>query len=99
MTPKQTAQERLDGCPLRVAVAENANAIKVLREDFREMKGAHKEMLSGIKDLTGELQKMRLEITPFINTAMTARAWTDRVLWALVSAALTTAIVLVGGKL
>jgi hypothetical protein len=56
-------------------------------------------LLAAVGGFTRELEKLRLEVTPFIHTAMTARTWTDRVLWALVSAALTTAVVFVGGKL
>jgi hypothetical protein len=94
-----THHDRTTTCPLRVAVAQNTSDIRELREDFREMKGVHKETITAVGSLTNELQKLRLEIAPFIATAVTARAWTDRVLWALVSAALTTAVVLLGGKL
>jgi adenylosuccinate lyase len=96
-------KERAESCPLRIATDRNAREIEKLKEDYREIKSAHHELqeklLAAVGGFTRELEKLRLEVTPFIHTAMTARTWTDRVLWALVSAALTTAVVFVGGKL
>jgi hypothetical protein len=76
-------KERAESCPLRIATDRNAREIEKLKEDYREIKSAHHELqeklLAAVGGFTRELEKLRLEVTPFIHTAMTARTWTDRV--------------------